>query len=476
MWAMDNWLYSTINLVRLRWTPNGVLREPTGSSGGQWSVTQDNYGKPWFQAGRERHAWLFPDAGRLRQLRESRSVRTGPEHHLGRAGAHRRHAGRHGLGPHAGRLAHARDRLAPATTSSAAIGCRPTCVGDYFYGEVVARIVRRLRPVKNEGLTQLRNVYPLSEFIRSTDPLFRPVDMTTAPDGTMYITDMYRGIIQESQWSGPGTYLRQRINQYALDKVVRHGRIWRLSYDGHAAAHRLSRAWASETAAQLVAHLSDPNGWWRDTAQQLLVLKQDKSVVPALIADGAAHAPISWRASTRCGRSKDSAALDATLRAAADEGRGRADAPAGDSCERDALQGRRQVVRPPIGRRLADRLAMPDVVMQAMMTMRTLKVADANAWSSRCSTPTRRSGPQLVASTILAPPRAGRGRGNVLEAVAAYSPEEQAVNRQGRDDLQRALLCVPRRGRARRAESGRRPAPRLRRSRRRRACSVITTT
>ena len=87
-------------------------------------------------------------------------------------------------------------------------------IGDYFYGEVVARIVRRLRPVKTEGLTQLRNVYPLSEFIRSTDPLFRPVDITTAPDGTMYITDMYRGIIQESQWSGPGTYLRQRIEQY----------------------------------------------------------------------------------------------------------------------------------------------------------------------------------------------------------------------------------------------------------------------
>ena len=38
----------------------------------------------------------------------------------------------------------------------------------------------------------------------------------------------------------------------------------------------------NETAAQLVRHLSHPNGWWRDTAQQLLVLKQDKSVVPAL--------------------------------------------------------------------------------------------------------------------------------------------------------------------------------------------------
>jgi len=37
-----------------------------------------------------------------------------------------------------------------------------------------------------------------------------------------------------------------------------------------------------ETPAQLVAHLSHPNGWWRDTAQKLLVLKGDKSVVPAL--------------------------------------------------------------------------------------------------------------------------------------------------------------------------------------------------
>ncbi len=54
----------------------------------------------------------------------------------------------------------------------------------------------------------------------------------------MYITDMYRGIIQESQWSGPGTYLRQRIDQYALDKIVKKGRIWRLTYDGMAAAHR----------------------------------------------------------------------------------------------------------------------------------------------------------------------------------------------------------------------------------------------
>jgi hypothetical protein len=38
----------------------------------------------------------------------------------------------------------------------------------------------------------------------------------------------------------------------------------------------------SETPAQLVKHLEHPHGWWRDTAQKLLVLRQDKSVVAAL--------------------------------------------------------------------------------------------------------------------------------------------------------------------------------------------------
>jgi mono/diheme cytochrome c family protein len=42
------------------------------------------------------------------------------------------------------------------------------------------------------------------------------------------------------------------------------------------------RSMNSETPAQLVAHLAHPNGWWRDMAQRLLVLKQDASVVPAL--------------------------------------------------------------------------------------------------------------------------------------------------------------------------------------------------
>ena len=98
---------------------------------------------------------------------------------------------------------------------------------------------------------------------------------------------MYRGIIEGAQWAKKGTYLRQKIEQYQLDKVRGHGRIWRLTYDGIRARSDAAADAERNRRRSWSTHLSHPNGWWRDTAQQLLVLKQDRSVVPALAADGA---------------------------------------------------------------------------------------------------------------------------------------------------------------------------------------------
>ena len=44
--------------------------------------------------------------------------------------------------------------------------------------------------------------------------------MATGPDGTIYIADMYRGIIEGAEWAKEGTYLREKIKQYQLDKVI----------------------------------------------------------------------------------------------------------------------------------------------------------------------------------------------------------------------------------------------------------------
>src|SRR5690606_20644850 len=70
--------------------------------------------------------------------------------------------------------------------------------GQYIYGEPVARIVRQVNPVVNEGLTVLHNVFQgeKSASIRSADPLLRPVDLAPAPAGTKFPASPCHGIIQ----------------------------------------------------------------------------------------------------------------------------------------------------------------------------------------------------------------------------------------------------------------------------------------
>jgi mono/diheme cytochrome c family protein/glucose/arabinose dehydrogenase len=428
-WGLDNWIYSTINPVRLKWTPGGVLREPTGSNGGQWGVTMDNYGKMWFQAGASGMPGYFqlPIAyGNFvnpQQFEPDLNITWGAPVLIADM-----QGGMNSVRMPDGSLA----RATGAAGNDIYRGDRlpKDLIGDYLYGEVVARIVRRLRPLKTEGLTQLQNVYPFAEFIRSTDPLFRPVDVTTAPDGTMYITDMYRGIIQESQWSGPGTYLRQRIDQYALDKVVKHGRIWRLTYEGMGRRTDQPRM-LTETPAQLVPHLSDPNGWWRDTAQQLLVLKQDKSVVPALL-------KLARSQGDRLGRIHALWTL---------EGLGAADA----ALVRQLMEDRDPPIRIHAIRasetlyKRGDKSLAADykrlssdtdteVVMQSLMTMNTLKVADAQTTLKSALETNKAKGVQLIASTIVnRPANAGRGGGIFMEAAAPLMAEEQAVLDKGRE-------------------------------------------
>ena len=341
LWNMDNWIYTTYNPFRIRWTPSGFLRETTGPNGGQWGLASDDDGKPWFvDAGGERGPMNFqypihyggfspcPPAGGGRGAGRGASGRGAPGAPAQAAapapppapnpncpagmenGFEKDFAvvwpapGIGDMQGGAGRIrmpAQNLNHFTAATGPAIFRGDRlpADLKGQLLFAEPVGRLIRRAAVDNIEGLTELRNVYPQSEFINSTDQLFRPVNISNAPDGTLYIADMYHGIIQELEWSGPGSYLRAKIEQYQLDKVAQHGRIWRLRYDGRPAVAATETNMGqpaipaitpdfpaprmySETPAQLVAHLSHPNGWWRDMAQRQLILRQDKSVVPAL--------------------------------------------------------------------------------------------------------------------------------------------------------------------------------------------------
>src|SRR5438309_975952 len=114
------------------------------------------------------------------------------------------------------------------------------------------------------------------EFIASRDLWFRPVQLANAPDGTLYIADMYREVI-EHPWSLPDTIK----NLLDLNAGNDRGRIYRIVPDGFKQPKlpRLGRA----STKELVATLEHSNGWHRDTAGRLLYQRQDKSAVPLVI-------------------------------------------------------------------------------------------------------------------------------------------------------------------------------------------------
>jgi mono/diheme cytochrome c family protein len=281
-WALDNWLYASYNPYRLRIAADGkVLREETEPNTGQWGSAQDNYGKVWFvEGGRE----IGPINFQVPIAYAALTIPDGMESDFQvpwptPGGIADMQGGMNRVRLPDGTLNHFTAAAGPEIYRGHRLPS--DLVGNLFFNEPVGRIVRRAKVDVVDGLTHLSNAYPHSEFIRSTDPLFRPVSITNAPDGTLYLTDMYTGIIQDAQFAGPGSYLRRKIEQYALDHQHNWGRIWRITYEGLAPDRTPPRMYG-ETAAQLVTHLEHPSGWWRDTAQKLLVLRQDKSVVPLL--------------------------------------------------------------------------------------------------------------------------------------------------------------------------------------------------
>lgn len=151
--------------------------------------------------------------------------------------------------------------------------------GNAFVTESAGNLVHRL-VIEDDGHGRLsaRNAYERGEFLASTDERFRPVNLFSAPDGTLYVVDMYRGVIQDGQyWTD---YLRDYIKSHELETPVGRGRIWRVVHESSKRDRRPSLSRLAGSA--LVTLLSHPNGWHRDTAQRLIVERGDRSVVPLL--------------------------------------------------------------------------------------------------------------------------------------------------------------------------------------------------
>ena len=113
------------------------------------------------------------------------------------------------------------------------------------------------------------------EFAASTDNWFRPVQFANAPDGCLYVADMYRETI-EHPWSIP-----ESIKKYLdLNSGNDRGRIWRIAPKGFKPPQRALPG--KVKTAQLVELLAHANGWTRECAARLIYERQDKAIVPDL--------------------------------------------------------------------------------------------------------------------------------------------------------------------------------------------------
>lgn len=278
-WNVDNYIYLTYDYVRFKYK-NGLLQADSlySGPGGQWGVTHDNYGRIFLtNAGAENpmvRSQINPVYGALdmpdqvdNEFQQVWPIIATPDVQGGPPRLRPDSTLNHFTGA-CGQSIYRGDKL-PADLQ-----------GDYIICEPVARIIRRAKVLNVRGKVTVQNAYYRQEFIASSDMNFRPVNTYTGPDGYLYIVDMHRGIIQQGNWTRPGSYLRKKIDEKGLAKNTGHGRIYRLVYDGYKPSEKPQML--NQTAAQLVQYLDHKNGWWRDNAQKQIVLLNDKSVVPTL--------------------------------------------------------------------------------------------------------------------------------------------------------------------------------------------------
>lgn len=281
IWAMDNAIWSAGYATRFR-LRGGVWLKDSGLGRGQYGLCQDDKGRLFFNYNSDllRSDLLPTEAfGRNPLLRNATSVNyqvvkdqtVWPSHPT--PGVNR------GYDPKSLR---ADGTLTKATATCSALIYRGDAFpaayrGNAFIPEPSANIVKRMRITEKDGLLTGSSVAQGKEFMSSTDERFRPVQAMDAPDGSLYIVDMYRGIIQHSSFLTH--YLVANIKARKLEQPINQGRIWRIvPVKGDAA--KATRV-PAETEGR-ISMLSHANGWVRDTAQRLLVESADAKAAPAL--------------------------------------------------------------------------------------------------------------------------------------------------------------------------------------------------
>ncbi|MBI5775551.1 MAG: c-type cytochrome [Verrucomicrobia bacterium] len=281
--ALDNWIYSAKSSVKFRYDGEAWTKAGTPFRG-QWGISQDNFGRLVYNSNSDQFRIDLIPADYLARNPFLRGALGGGWKPVAdqavwpirpNPGVNR--------GYRAGQLRPTDWTLATFTAASGPVIYRgdnfPTdCINNQFVPEPAGNLVRRNKTTEKDGVVLAKNAYDKAEFLASTDERFRPVNLNNAPDGSLYIVDLYRGALQHRIYVT--SYLRKQYLSRSLDQGLHLGRIWRVVAEDRPLNHAPKLGKASPE--ELVRALSHPNGWARDTAQRLLAERSPTAAIPLM--------------------------------------------------------------------------------------------------------------------------------------------------------------------------------------------------
>ncbi len=157
----------------------------------------------------------------------------------------------------------------------------PEFVNNSFTGDAGGQLIHRKVIRYAENGIDLIGERPADEqgfeFAASNDTWVRVVNFANAPDGCLYVCDMYREVI-EHPWSVPDE-IKKHLD---LNNGNDRGRIYRIAPDEGVERKGQKVTLDKASMEELVKTLVHTNGWQRDVAARLLYERQDKAAVPRL--------------------------------------------------------------------------------------------------------------------------------------------------------------------------------------------------
>ncbi|YCM45056.1 c-type cytochrome [Verrucomicrobiaceae bacterium 227] len=294
--GIDNWLYNSKSATRYKYSDGKLTSEKT-TNRGQWGITRDNFGRIFHNSN---STTLVGDRTLPNLLIGNNSVKSKAKMDT-RVGDNRVFPGRVTPGLNRAYISelngYTSNTIDPKTFKLTNVtgACGPVIYrgtnfpaefdGNAFVCESSAQLIKMVKVEAKDG--NLKGSHPLKnhDFLTSTDERFRPVNIYNAPDGSLYILDMYHGIIQHRTYMT--SYLREQTLSRGLEGPgLGHGRIYRV----RAADKPLAKVPNFENAQtqDLITALDNPIGAIRDLAQKLLI---DRKAPAAEVRNALSSAP-----------------------------------------------------------------------------------------------------------------------------------------------------------------------------------------